>query len=304
MDPEEIKTLWRTAGDPPPAVASGPGLLGLDRVDDPGALAGTAVAVLGMPAGAWGDGPAAVRTASAKYAAWVAAVPDGRRRAVDYGDVDVVEEDLSLTFVNAHHRLADILAAGALPLVLGGDAVVSLPVLQVLSGKLRGVLGVVAFTPTYDIASEPVYAASSRWARALELGVVSPANLVLVGGSSAPPEARARRVLDGLGVSTYSVGDVARDGLSIVAQEALEVAATGTEAVYLSVDLGVLEGVADPVGLTAREVVAGAAVVATSLLAAADICGRDPGRGGGDGPAVVAARVAAEIVAGVSRRIV
>jgi arginase family enzyme len=136
----------------------------------------------------------------------------------------------------------------------------------------------------------------------LELGVVVPANLVLVGGRAAPPDRPALRVLDGLGVSTYSVADVTRDGVMTVAEEALETAATGTEAVYLSVDLRALAGVTDPVGLTARELAAGAAVVATGLLAAADICGVEPGAAGGD-PARVAARVAAEIVAGVAGRL-
>jgi hypothetical protein len=64
----------------------------------------------------------------------------------------------------------------------------------------------------------------------------------------------------------------------------------------------VFTGVADPVGLTARELVEGVVVVASALLAAADVCGAGPGMGGGDGPRV-AARVAAEIVAGAVARL-
>ena len=90
--------------------------------------------------------------------------------------------------------------------------------------------------------------------------------------------------------------------MATVAQEALETAASGTEAVYLSVDLDVLAGIGDPVGLQARELAAGVALVSGALLAAADICGAAPGWGGGDGPSA-AARVAAEIVAGVAGRL-
>ena len=61
--------------------------------------------------------------------------------------------------------------------------------------------------------------------------------------------------------------------MATVAQEALETAAAGTEAVYLSVDLGVVAGIGDPVGLQARELAAGVAVVSAALLAAADVCG-------------------------------
>ncbi len=109
-------------------------------------------------------------------------------------------------------------------------------------------------------------------------------------------------MLDGLGATTFSLDDVLRDGVTTVAQEALETAATGTEAVYLSVDLGVVAGIGDPVGLEARELVAGISVVSGALLAAADICGAGRGMGGVDGPAI-AARVAAEIVAGIAGRL-
>jgi arginase family enzyme len=302
MDAEELGRLWDAAGgigDRPPA---GPGLLGLHRVDDPAALTGMALAVLGLPLNGAADAPAAVRAASQAYADWLPALGGGFR-ATDYGDVGVAVDDVAVAFMQAHERLADIVAAGAAPLVIGGDALVSVPVMQVLSGKLRGRLGVVAFTPFYEVAPEPAYAATSRWARALELGVVSPANLVLIGGRAAPPDAPARRVLDRLGAGAYSLGDVLRDGMETVAQEALEAAASGTEAVYLSVDLRVAAGTGDPVGLEARELIAGVGAVAGALLAAADICGAGPGMVAGDVIAHTAARVAAEIVVGVAGRL-
>ena len=276
---------------------SGAGLLGLPLTDDLAALTGTALVALGLPLNGDPAWPREVRRASQAYADWLPALGSGLR-AADYGDVEVVDDDPAVAFMQGHERLADIVAAGATPLVLGGDALVSVPVLQVLSGKLRGRLGVVAFTPAYEVAPEPLYSAGSRWARALELGVLAPANLVLVGGRDAPPDAPARAVLDGLGATAFSLEDVLRDGMRTVAQEALEVAASGTEAVYLSVDLGVVGGLGDPVGLEVRELVAGVQVVSAALLAAADICG-----GGAAGSAAAAARVAAEIAAGAARRL-
>jgi arginase family enzyme len=301
MDAEELLRRWSEAGGDVGAPADGPGLLGLHPTGDAAALTGSALVVLGLPLNDDSGRPAAVRRASRAYAGWLAAL-DGGLRAADYGDVDVVDDDLAVAFMQAHERLADIVAAGAAPLVLGGDALVSVPVLQVLSGKLRGRLGMIAFTPRYEIAPEPLYAPTSRWARALELGVVAPDNLVLVGGRAAPPDGPARRVLDDLGATTFSLDEVVRDGMTTIAQEALERAAAGTEAVYLSVDVDVLAGIGDPVGLSARELATGVSVVASALLAAADICGSGPGMGGGDGPAA-AARVAAEIAAGVAARL-
>ncbi len=301
VDRAELSRLWRAAEVGPSAESFGFGLLGLRRADDAGALTGSALVVLGLAAGGRADGPAGVRLASAYYAGWQRAADSGvDLRAVDYGDV-AVDEDLTATFVRAHERLADVLACGATPLILGGGPVVSLPVLQVLSGKLRGRLGIIAFTPRYEVALEPAYAGGSRWARALELGVVAPGNLTLIGGRAAPPDGPALQVLDELGAHTFSIADVASAGMTTVAQEAIEAASAGTEAVYLSVDLDVLEGGADPVGLTNRELVEGVSVAAGGLLAAADICGDGPPAGDRGGPPM-AARVAAEIVAGVARQ--
>lgn len=301
VDRAELNRLWRAAEAGPSPESLGLGLLGLRRVDDAGALAGSALVVLGLAAGGRADGPAGVRLESARYAGWQRATDTGvGLRAVDYGDVPV-DDDLSATFVRAHERLADVMACGATPLILGGGPVVSLPVLQVLSGKLRGRLGIIAFTPRYEVALGPAYAGASRWARALELGVVAPGNLTLVGGRAAPPDGPALQVLDELGARTFSVADVAAAGMTTVIQEAIEAASAGTEAVYLSVDLEVLESGADPVGLTNRELVEGVSVAAGAFLAAADICGDGPSAGDRGGSAM-AARVAAEIAAGVARQ--
>ena len=297
MDAGELLRRWGAAGGSAGEPPRGDGLFGLRPTDEASDLTGTTLVALGLALNDDPRRPADVRSASRAYAGWVPAI-GGTIRVADYGDVDVAGDDLTVAFMQAHERLADIFAAGASPLVLGGDPLVSVPVLQVLSGKLRGRLGVVAFTPRYEIVPEPLYAPVSRWARALELGLLAPSNLVLIGGRAAPTDGPARRMLDGLGATTFSLDEVLSDGMTAVAQEAVELAAAGTEAVYLSIDLGVLAGAADPVGLAPRELAAGVRVVAAALLAAADICGSGPSLGA-DGSRV-AARVAAEIVAGAT----
>ncbi|NLE22450.1 MAG: hypothetical protein GX624_06690 [Actinobacteria bacterium] len=298
MKAGQIRALWQAVGGREEPPASGSGALGLPAIEDAAALAGLTLVALGLPIDGPAGAPGAVRRMSRRYSGWLPEL-DAGFRAGDYGDVDVARDDHAVAFMQAHDRLADILAAGSAPLVLGGSPLVSVPVLQVLAGKLRGRLGVVAFTPAYEVAPVPLYSAQSRWARALELGVVSPSSLVLVGGRAEPSDGPVRRLLDAIGATTFSLADVAQDGMAVIAQEALETAASGTEAVYLSVDVAVLAGVGDPLGLTARELVAGVSIVSRSLLAAADVCGCMQATGQGDGVAE-AARVAAEIVAGVA----
>jgi len=305
VDHDELRRLWREAGAAPAALPASVAPPAATFMAAPAgsadALLGVDLAVVGLPLGGWSEAPAAVRVASQRYAGWLAAAGrDTGVRVVDYGDVLVDAADLAATFVRAHEHLADVLAAAATPLLLGGDASMTVPVLQVLAGKLHGRLGVVAFSPRLDLEMAPDRVAAGRWARALELGVVEPRNFVVVGERGGPDQARARRVCDALEARRSSVADIAEAGIVTVAREALEAASTGTEAIYVSVDLGVVEGVDDPVGLSARDLSVALGIVAASRLAAADLCGVVPGNAGGGPAAALAARLAADIVSAVA----
>ena len=307
MDGDELRRLWREAGAaraalPAPATAP-PTTFMAAPAGSADTLLGADLATVGLPLGGWSDAPAAVRAASQRYAGWLAAAElETGVRLVDYGDVAVDAADLSATFVRAHEHLADVLAAGATPLLLGGDASVTVPALQVLAGKLQGRLGVIAFSPRLDLEVEPGRGAASRWAQAFELGVVEPRNFVVIGERGGPEEARARRVCDALEARRSSVADVTEAGIVTVAREALEAASAGTEALYVSVDLGVVAGVEDPVGLSASDLSVALGIVTACRLAGADLCGVVPGTGGGAPVAAVAARLAADIVAAVARQ--
>jgi arginase family enzyme len=297
--------LWKEEGAvraalPAPARRPVTTLMGAPECSADGLL-GADLAVVGLPLGGWSEAPAAVRDASQRYSGWLSvAARDTGLRMVDYGDVAVDTADLAASLLRAHGQLADVFAAGATPLLLGGDAVVTVPALQVLAGKLRGRLGVIAFSPRLDLDLEPAHAGISRWARALELGVVEPNNFVVVGECGAPGEAGARRVCDRLGGRRYSLADVAEAGIVTVAREAIEAATAGTEAIYVSVDLSVVAGVADPVGLTPSDVSIALSIVGQSRLACADLCGVTANDADHGAPAAVAARLAAELVVAAS----
>ena len=137
-------------------------------------------------------GPAAIRRRAAAIAAVVstAGAPaaarrleaaSGRAPSSTTATSSPTRTSVEATFMRAHDKLADIFAAGAVPIVFGGDHSVTIPVLQVLAGKLAGKLGIVAFDARLDLELEPRYRAGSQWARAFELGVVEPANFVEIG---------------------------------------------------------------------------------------------------------------------------
>jgi arginase family enzyme len=307
VDRDELRRLWREAGATgaaPPAAAPAPAATFMAApMGSVETLVGADLAAVGLALGGWAAAPAAVRLASQRYAGWLtAAAHETGVRVVDYGDVAVDAAELGATFVRAHEHLADVLAAGATPLLIGGDASITVPVLQVLAGKLQGRLGVIAFSPRLDLETGSGRVAASRWAQALELGAVEPRNLVVVGERGGPDGAQSRRVCDALGARSSSVADVVEAGIVTVALEALEAASAGTEAIYVSVDLAVVEGVEDPVGLRAGDLSLALGIVAATRLAAADVCGVAPERRGADSSAALAARLAADVVAAVARQ--
>lgn len=331
MDPHEVRAAWKraaaradTSGEPlAPDAESGPrslpatlfGVPAATGIDD---LEGADAVALGIPYASFDcdtiDGPAAVRrwNVPSLPPGSVSPPPDRVREilerlvVVDAGDVEADAGDVETTFMRAHDRVADILAAGAVPIVFGGDHCVTVPVLQVLAGKLAGRLGVVVFDARLDLAFAPRYQAGSQWARVFELGIVEPANFIELGVRDTSLTPVDRLVADELGIRFFTMTEVDELGIVAVAQEALEAATTGTEALYVSIDLDVspscdegLEASA-PVGMSGRELLRAVRTLAGGRVAGLDICGVAPRRDPQGRLASLAAGAALEVLAGLA----
>lgn len=327
MDGERVRQVWGRADDAGAASPrvwlrpDVPTFAGAPAARRPEELNGASVAVLGIPwqpvpaAAARGPagGPAAIRRAAAVYAAALHGgtlpesdrelVPSARLRVVDYGDVDISGGDSRAMTAAAHQRLIEVVAAGAVPLVLGGDAGVATPALEVLCGRLTGKLGIIAFTAELGLCEPEGDAEAGRWRRAFELGVVEPEAFVQIGVRAAATAAEAA-VAAALGHRWYTVADVDEAGIEVVAQEALEAATRGTEAVYLSVDVNVLDlpdaGPSGPGGLSLRELLRALRIAARAPLGAADVSG--VAADGAPAAASGAARAVLEVIAGLAQQ--
>jgi arginase family enzyme len=300
VDANEVRAAWERAarrvaagGAPPEADASSgaagrvPTFGGVPAAIHAEELEGAVAVVLGIPFGGPGDAPDAVRRHSLTCAhaallglGSVSEPPDLERLGVvDYGDVAVAVGDVEETFTRAHERLADIVAAGAVPIVFGGDHSVTVPVLQVLAGKLSGKLGIVSLDARLDLEFRPRYQAGSQWARAFELGIVEPANFVAVGVRDGGATSLATAVAEELRLRVYTMDDIDMLGIVTVAQEALEHAGAGTEAIYVSLDVGVAgsgppqRSPHPPDGLGGRELVGALRVLSRGRVAGFDVCG-------------------------------
>lgn len=200
--------------------------------------------------------------------------------AVDYGDVPVVPGDPETSFATCERMVGEILDAGATPLILGGDHAVPTPVLKALAPRTRGNIGLIVFDSHYDLSFEPYHYAGSQWARALEQPNINPKNLVLVGMRGLRHSHFERFIAEELGIPVLTKGDIDRRGLEPVVGEAIERACAGTEALYVSLDIDVMDPASvpaqkypEPDGLTTRQMVeALRRIGAARPLAGFDLC--------------------------------
>jgi arginase family enzyme len=279
-------------------------------------LHNAAAAILGIPwqrassAAGTAGGPTAIRRAAAAYASVLGGgtlpeldrdlVPADRLRVVDYGDAPLQGGTAGAMARAAHEKLIDVIAAGGVPLVLGGEDLVSIPVLQVISGRLSGKLGIIAFDDRFALVRDADEAGGGQWRQAFDLGVVEPEAFVQIGIRAAGGSAADAAVAAALGHPWYTAADVDELGIDAVAQEALQASTRGTEAVYVAVDVRVLEpggcGEGEPGGLTVRELLRALRITARAPLAGLAVTGV---AGDTDG-AAIAARAVLEVLGGLA----
>lgn len=246
-------------------------LFGVPHAVDP---SGSALAVLGVPfdmgyhptrIGSRG-GPAHIRANSALVAEHL----DGfglkmleRLAMVDLGDVDVRPGDVETSFPNIERAVAEILAAGSVPLTFGGDGAVSLPQLRACRsglGREFALLHVDAHTDAYPDIYPYEYNNANTFIHVATERIVDPASSIHVG-------MRDTEYGDHLGINQYAreLGYAVITIDEIVTMGASELAArvrerVGDLPIYLCWDMDVFDpsvapGVVTPSwgGITVRE---------------------------------------------------
>lgn len=131
-------------------------------------------------------GPRAVREQSSLIRPWHPVLkvhPFERLRVADCGDVDVAPISVERTYEAITRRIDEISAAGAIPVSVGGDHSVTLPVLRSLARR-HGRLGIVHFDAhpdTWDEYFGSKFFHGTPFRRAVEEGLVDPARMIQVG---------------------------------------------------------------------------------------------------------------------------
>src|SRR5881409_4228405 len=131
-------------------------------------------------------GPRAVREQSSLIRQWHPVLkvhPFQRLRVADCGDIDVVPISIERTFEAITAKMDEVVAAGAMPLCVGGDHSVTLPILRSVARR-HGPLGIVHFDAhpdTWDEYFGSKFFHGTPFRRAVEEGLVEPRRMIQVG---------------------------------------------------------------------------------------------------------------------------
>ena len=183
-------------------------------------------------------------------------------KVADAGDALVGDQTPEQLLQWLPGEIAKIASSGAVPLVMGGDHLIPVPVLSGLYAATGKRVGVVTYDAHYDLSWYPRYWAGSQWARAMEMGVLEPRNLVHIGVRGFRNSAFWHYAARELGTEVYTIADVEDLGIAEVSRRARRQALDGVDALYVSIDVDIFDPAAvpaqkypEPGGLTAREMI-------------------------------------------------
>jgi agmatinase len=292
---------------------------------DPAGLAGADAAILGAPFDEGVSyrpgtrfGPRAIRSAedvafpTARPHMELGVDPYAELDVVDYGDVEVRSGDLAHSHEALRRGVAEILAAGAIPIVLGGDHSLSTPVLQALTAHHgAGGFSVVHFDTHADTGSEEGEAPHGiPFHRAVIDGDLDGGNIVQVGLRGAWPFPEDFAWMRSAGFRWHTLAEVVERGIGPVVRDAIEHARSRAPRTYLTVDIDVLDpafapgtGTAEPGGLMTRELLWAVRTVASELeLCAMDLVEVSPPYDPAGITAMAGQRVVLETLSGIALR--
>jgi agmatinase len=288
--------------------------------EDPDELVGADVAIVGAATDDLvSDRPG---TRFAPRAIRAAGCPPGRHlgagvdafatlSVIDYGDAPVVPGDPLASHAAIERTVGEVVAAGAIPFVLGGDHSIAEPDMRAVAAR-HGPLGLVHLDAHTDTGTEVFGVERSHGTpmyRLVQAGIVDGARYVQIGLRGYWPGEQAFAWQREHGITSLFMHDVRT--LTIEEVVGRTVAIVGSGPVFLSIDIDVLDpsvapgtGTPEPGGMTASELLWAARVVATEL----DVVGAElvevipTAVGSADVTALIADRTVREVLTGFALR--
>jgi agmatinase len=303
--------------------------LGVDRCDlaEPASFADADVVIVGAPFDGGTShrpgtrfGPQAIR--STDYLPHDGSRPhlalrvDALRdlRVVDAGDVEMPPGEIERSLAALEEAVATVAAAGAIPVVLGGDHSIALPDVTGVArhygfGRVA-VLHFDAHADTGDINFGSLYGHGQPMRRLIESGAARGDRFLQIGLRGYWPEPETLDWMASQRMRSYEMTEIVSRGLPAVLDEAFAIALDDCDAVFVSVDIDVCDpahapgtGTPEPGGLTARDLLDAVRRICRELpVAGVDVVEVSPPYDHAEITAMLANRVVLEALSGIAAR--
>ncbi len=233
---------------------------------------------------------------------------------VDAGDANIVPSWIARSHSFIYRKVHDVASTGAIPIVLGGDHSITWPSATAVAEVRRpGSIGIVHFDAHADTASDVFGVLASHGTpmrRLIESGAVKGRNFVQVGLRGYWPPVETFEWMKEQGLRWHLMREVEERGAEAVIDDAIAEALDGPDAIYISVDIDVIDpgsapgtGTPEPGGLLPRELLRAVRRIAGAVeIAGMDIVEVSPPYDHAEVTAMVANRVALEVISALAAK--
>ena len=235
-------------------------------------------------------------------------------RVYDAGDVEMFSGDAARSVRDLQEAVYAVTAAGAIPLVLGGDHTITWPdAAGVAQHRGQGRISMIHFdahADTGDVEFGSLIGHGQPMRRLIESGALRGDRFLQMGLRGYWPGPETLEWMAEQGMRSYEMTEIGARGLTECLTEAFGIAMDDCDGVFLSVDIDVCDpghapgtGTPEPGGLTARQLLDSVRRIAYELpLAGIDVVEVSPPYDHAEITSFLANRVVLEALSGMARR--
>jgi len=233
---------------------------------------------------------------------------------VDAGDANIIPAWIDRAHALIYRKIRDVARTGAIPIVLGGDHSITWPSATAVAEVRRpGSIGIVHFDAHADTANDDwgvLAGHGTPMRRLIESGAVLGRNFVQVGLRGYWPPVETFEWMREQGLRWHLMREIEERGAEAVVDDAIAEALDGPDAIYLSVDIDVIDpgnapgtGTPEPGGLLTRELLRAVRRIASAVdIAGMDVVEVSPPYDHAEVTAMAANRTALEVVAALAAK--
>ena len=233
---------------------------------------------------------------------------------VDAGDANIVPAWIERAHALIYRKVREVAETGAIPIVLGGDHSITWPSATAIAELRRpSSIGIVHFDAHADTANDDwgvLAGHGTPMRRLIESGAVDGRNFVQVGLRGYWPPVETFEWMQAHGLRYHFMREIEERGAEAVIAQAIDEALDGPDAIYLSLDIDVIDpglapgtGTPEPGGMLTREVLRAVRQIAGAVeLAGMDVVEVSPPYDHAETTAMAANRAALEAISALAVR--